>query len=203
MMAMKEKTLTAREVSAKTIINGGVRTLPVLRPYLAPSTSDGHQLALNQYRHVEPLASALRQRDNAPVLFNSGTGIGVLIKMADSRLAAIFTSVYNTIGASISMAGHGGSVLARAGSILPVRQSCHAPATPDWRRAGGFYTQDGVRTMPTLSRALSRLFPIAHNIGTAANLAEAQALARLHLARTGHAVRIAPASVGFTVAEVR
>ncbi|NWK79811.1 hypothetical protein [Aquitalea sp. LB_tupeE] len=58
--------------------------------------------------------------------------------------------------------------------------------------------------MPKLSRALlSRLSPITHNIGTAANLAEAQALARLHLARTGHAVRIAPAVVGFSVVEVR
>ncbi|NWK77221.1 hypothetical protein [Aquitalea sp. LB_tupeE] len=57
--------------------------------------------------------------------------------------------------------------------------------------------------MPKLSRVLSRLHPIAHNIGTAATQAEAQALARLHLARTGHAVRIAPAAVGFTVAEVR
>lgn len=57
--------------------------------------------------------------------------------------------------------------------------------------------------MPSITRALSRLFPISSTISTAANLAEAQTIARQHLARTGHSVRIAPASVGFSVVEVR
>ncbi|WP_131359920.1 hypothetical protein [Aquitalea sp. USM4] len=202
MMPMKEKSPTWEKVSDINNINGGVRTLPVLRPFFAPSICDTHQLALNQYRHVELLASAEQQRDNASVLFNSSTGFGDPNIEADSRLAAIFTSVRNTIGAPISMASRGGDTFGYAGTSMPVRQPCHVLATPVWRREASF-TLIEEATMPKLSRALSRLFPIAHNIGTAANLAEAQALARLHLARTGHAVRIAPAAVGFTVAEVR
>jgi len=58
-------------------------------------------------------------------------------------------------------------------------------------------------TMPSITRALSRLFPISSTISIAATMTEAQTIARLHLARTGHAVRIAPASVGFSVVEVR
>ncbi|KJV24909.1 hypothetical protein VI06_20640 [Aquitalea magnusonii] len=202
MMPMKEKSPTREKVSDINNINGGVRTLPVLRPFFASSIRDTHQLALNQYRHVELLASAEQQRDNASVLFNSGTGIGLLNTLADSRHLRHFLRPFHTTGAPFSMAGRGGSVLARAGSNVPVDQSRHAPATPDWSRNGGSKpTLEAA--MPKLSRALSRLFPIAHNIGTAANLAEAQALARLHLARTGHAVRIAPAAIGFTVAEVR
>jgi len=57
--------------------------------------------------------------------------------------------------------------------------------------------------MPSITRALSRLFPISSTISTAATMAEAQIIARLHLARTGHAVRIAPAACGFSVVEVR
>lgn len=57
--------------------------------------------------------------------------------------------------------------------------------------------------MPSITRALSRLFPISSTISTAATMAEAQIIARMHLARTGHSVRIAPASVGFSVVEVR
>ncbi|HJV07264.1 MAG TPA: hypothetical protein VJ642_08220 [Chromobacteriaceae bacterium] len=57
--------------------------------------------------------------------------------------------------------------------------------------------------MPSITRALSRHFPITHTISTAATLAEAQIIARLHLARTGRAVRIQSAEVGFQIAEVR
>jgi hypothetical protein len=57
--------------------------------------------------------------------------------------------------------------------------------------------------MPSITRALSRLFPISSTISTAATMAEAQTIARQHLARTGRSVRIAPASVGFSVVEVR
>ncbi len=67
------------------------------------------------------------------IAFKTATGLGGPNTMADSRLfiiAAIFTSVRNTIGASISMAGSGGGVLARAGSIVPVRQPYHLPVSP-------------------------------------------------------------------------
>ncbi len=147
------------------------------------------------------LATPHQQRHNAPVPFNSGTGLGGPNTQADSRLAAIFMSVIS-LGAPFSMVGLGRGVLARAGSLCPVRQPCLAPTTLAWRRMVGFqYT--GGHQMPKLSRALSRLFPISSTISTAATMAEAQIIARLHLARTGHAVRIAPASVGFSVVEVR
>ncbi len=148
------------------------------------------------------LATQHQQRDNAPVPFNSGIGFGDSNSKADSRLAAIFTSVRNTIGAPFSMAGRGGDTFGYAGSLLPVRQPCHALATPVWRR-GASITLSKEANMPSITRALSRLLPISSTIGTAANLAEAQALARLHLALTGHAVRIAPAAVGFDIVEVR
>ena len=83
------------------------------------------------------LATPHPQRHNAPVPFNSGSEFGDSTTSADSRLAAIFTSVCNTIGASISMAGRGGDTFGYAGSDVPVRQPRHAPATPVWRRTAG------------------------------------------------------------------
>ena len=150
------------------------------------------------------LATTHQQRHNAPVPFNSGTGRGNPIRMADSRLAAIFTSVCNTIGTSISMAGHGGNTFGYAGSILPVFHIPPCACHPNRGKLGaGLTLRMEAITMPSITRALSRLFPISSTISTAATMAEAQTIARLHLARTGHAVRIAPAAVGFTVAEVR
>ena len=62
------------------------------------------------------LATPHQQRHNTPVPFNSGTGFGDLIALADSRLyAAFFMSVLHTIGASISMAGRGGDTFGYAG----------------------------------------------------------------------------------------
>lgn len=148
------------------------------------------------------LATPHPQRHNAPVPFNSGSEFGDSNSKADSRLAAIFTSVHNTIGAPFSMAGRGGDTFGYAGSLLPVRQPRHVLATPVWRR-GASITLSKEATMPSITRALSRLFPISSTISTAANLAEAQTIARQHLARTGRSVRIAPASVGFSVVEVR
>jgi hypothetical protein len=201
MMIMKEKSPTWEKVSDINNINGGVRTLPVLRPCLAPSIRDTHQLALNQYRHVELLASAEQQRDNATVLFNSGTGLGGPNHKADSRLLRLFFTSVTSHWCAILMAGRGGDALHAPVSLCRSANLTLRPPPPLGGERWAFHHKEA--TMPKLSRALSRLFPIAHNISTAANLAEAQALARLHLARTGHAVRIAPAAVGFTVAEVR
>ncbi len=58
--------------------------------------------------------------------------------------------------------------------------------------------------MPGITlRAIRALSPITHTISITATMAGAQNIARQHLARTGHAVRIAPAPVGFSVVEVR
>ena len=82
-------------------------------------------------------------RHHAPVLFNSGTGLGGPNIQADSRLdAAIFTSVHNTTGASF-MSSRGGGVLARAGSCMPVRQPCHVLGTHAWRRGVELHAHTG------------------------------------------------------------
>jgi len=150
---------------------------------------------------LDPLAML---GNNSPVPFNSGAGFGDSINEGGQPpYAAFFTSVCNTIGASSSMAGRGGDTFGyagclRTGSPTPPR-ACH----PRLATGSEPYAHTKEATMPSITRALSRLFPIAHNIGTAATMAEAQIIARQHLARTGHAVRIAPASVGFSVVEVR
>ena len=77
---------------------------------------------------------------NAGVAFNSATEIGVSNPVADSRLhAAFFTSVNNTIGASLLWRAVVGECLHSPVSTGPVRQSRHVPATPDWRREAGLY----------------------------------------------------------------
>nr|WP_199066388.1 hypothetical protein [Chromobacterium sp. ASV5] len=139
--------------------------------------------------------------DNIRVLFNSGTGLGGLNTKADSRPMRHFFRPSDTIGTS-SMSSHGGSVHARAGSFVPVRQSCHVL---DTLLGGGMLSLTLAKeaTMPSITRSLSRLFPIANPIATAATPDEAQAIARQHLARTGRAVRITPAAQGFAIVKVR
>ncbi|QBJ78213.1 hypothetical protein [Aquitalea sp. USM4] len=139
---------------------------------------------------------------NRAVLFNSGTEISLSSNTkADSRPMRHFLRPDYAIGASISMAGRGGSIFGCAGSLVPVRlippRACHPRLASD-----GGYKLTKEATMPKLSRALSRLFPISSTISTAATLAEAQTIARQHLAKTGQSVRIEPASRGYSVVEV-
>lgn len=108
---------------------------------------------------ANPVDAGSPPAENNLVSFNSGTGIGVSNILADSRLAAIFMSVYNTIAMS-SMAGHGGRVLALAGTKMPVRQSCHAPATPIGVGAVGLTLILEV-SMPSIAlRAICALIPV-------------------------------------------
>jgi len=140
---------------------------------------------------------------NAGVAFNSATEIGVSITKADSRLMRPFLRPSHTIGASIFMAGRGGSVHARAGSFVPVRQSRHVPATPDWRRGAGLMPTKDVTMPKSFRRALRTLFPlVAVPISTLPTQAEAHALAAL-LVSQGRRACIQPCPKGFTVAEVR
>jgi len=126
------------------------------------------------------LAPHIVPRHNASVPFNSGTGLGGPNSKADSRLAAIFTSVRNTIGTS-SMPSRGGRALALAGSLLPVRQSCYVLGTP----LGGevlSLTLSKEATMPgIILRALSRLFPITRRFAFA--LYRRRAISALTLVR--------------------
>ena len=137
------------------------------------------------------------------VPFNSGTGIGVPNDMADSRLAAIFTSVCNTIGAPFSTAGRGGSVLARAGF--------HIDGTPTPPRAchprlasGSRSLSDMEATMPSIAlRIVRALFPVfSVPVSTVPTHTQACAMARL-LVSQGKRVAIVPAATGFTVSEVK
>ncbi len=75
------------------------------------------------------LATTLQQRHNAHVPFNSGSEFGDSNSKADSRLAAIFTSVRNTIGAPFFYGGPWWGYLRvcrflTAGSPTPPR-ACH------------------------------------------------------------------------------
>ena len=76
------------------------------------------------------LATPHPQRHNAPVPFNSGSEFGDSTTSADSRLAAIFTSVCNTIGASISMAGRGGDTFGYADVLESRSANPRTAATP-------------------------------------------------------------------------
>lgn len=140
---------------------------------------------------------------NTAVPFNSGTGLGGPNIEADSRLAAIFMSVRNTIGAPFSMAGRGGGVLARAGSSMPVRQPCHVPASPLGGEESGYQLVEEA-TMPSIAlRVVRALFPVfSVPVSTVPTHAQACAMARL-LVSQGKRVAIAPAAQGFTVSEVK
>ncbi|MCG9027471.1 hypothetical protein [Laribacter hongkongensis] len=141
-------------------------------------------------------------RHHAPVAFNSATGLGGPITSADSRLAAIFTSVYNTTGASF-MAGSGGGVLARAGSDVPVRQPCHMPASPlGGEESGSTLTSEA--TMPSFAlRVFRALLSRSHAVSIirpAADLAEARRMAADLIAQDQRcSVRITAGSRGFDV----
>ena len=197
----------ARNGRIKPAVSRKLIPLEILELSAGPSHSSTSHVfmawrALARVGITEQLATPRQQSHNASVLFNSGTGFGDLnYYRRTSRHAAIF--VRTAFVRVFSMTSLGGDTFGYAGygsaGSPTLLSACH----PVWRRMTSKTLLPEAETMPMLSRALSRLFPIAHNIGTAANLAEAQALARLHLARTGHAVRIAPAARGFSVAEVR
>lgn len=150
------------------------------------------------------LATPHQQRHNAPVPFNSGTGRENPIAQADNRCdGGFFTSVHR-YWCAFSMAGRSRASFGWAGSLCagfsPLLRACHPRR--EKRLAGIQTAQEAI--MPSIAlRAIRALSLITHTISTAATMAEAQTIARMHLARTGHSVRIAPASVGFSVVEVR
>ena len=126
---------------------------------------------------------------NAPVAFNSATEIGVSIKKADSRPMRHFLRPSHTIATSFFMAGRGGSVHARAGSFLPVRQSRHAPASPDWRRRAGLTLKKDAIMPKFFRRALRSVFPLVTvPVSTVPTYVEARALAALLTAQGQRAV---------------
>lgn len=140
---------------------------------------------------------------NAPVPFNSGASFSRLNSKADSRPSRHFLRPSCTIGTpSMSGLGVGGFRACRfltAG--LLTRTLCPAPS---FSSDGPSLTLSKEATMPSIARALSRHHsPIIRTIGISATMAEAHIIARLHLARTGRAVRIQSAAVGFQIAEVR
>lgn len=148
------------------------------------------------------LATSHQQRHNSPVPFNSGTGFGDSNIQADSRRMRHFLRPSHATRAP-SMAGRGGDTFGYAGSCMPVRQPCHAPATPVWRRMAGLMLIQEA-TMPSIAlRAIRALFPLtAVPVSTVPTHVEACALARL-LVSQGKRATVAPAGRGFTVSEVK
>ena len=126
---------------------------------------------------------------NAAAALNRAAGFGDPITLADSRLAAIFTSVCNTTGTS-SMAGRGGDTFGYAGSSVPVRQPRHAPASSVWRRSGGLHAHHtGGLPMSKFRRALRTLFPVSASlVSIVASEPEARALAALLTAKGQRAI---------------
>lgn len=127
--------------------------------------------------------------NNGGVTFNSVIRFSSLNALADSRLyAAIFMSVRNTIGTSISMAGRGGDTFGYAGSqcagLLTLPCACHPPFS-----SGRQVNPALEAIMPKLSRALSRLFPsTAVPVSVLPSEAEARALSALLVAQGRRAV---------------
>ncbi|QRO32601.1 hypothetical protein [Chromobacterium violaceum] len=116
------------------------------------------------------LATPHQPRHNYFALVNPSAGLGGPDKKADSRLAAIFTSVVHTICTPFSMAGSGGGVHARTGSFLPVRQPCHLPASPLGGEESGFSSRRRLH-MPSISlrapRAHLSVHPVPEKAATA------------------------------------
>lgn len=157
-------------------------------------------LVLGSLNACQPVDAAANLGDNAPVPFNSGTGFDSPNSKADSRPAAIFTSVINATRAP-SMAGRGGEpsgcrFLTAGLSTLP--RACHPRLT-----AGSGSKPSKEATMPSVAlRTFRALFPVcAIPVSTLPTLPEARALAALLVAR-GKRVAIQPAAQGFAVSEV-
>ncbi|UTH72509.1 hypothetical protein [Chromobacterium sp. IIBBL 290-4] len=150
---------------------------------------------------MTPLATTCPAGHNGRALLISA-GLGGPNIKADSRLAAIFTSVRTTIGAP-SLAGRGWGVLARAGSLMPVRQPFHVPASPLGGEELGLTLIKETYTMSSLILRAIRALPLyAITIATTPTKSEAAALARL-LVSQGRRALILPAGAGFSVQEVR
>jgi len=151
------------------------------------------------------LATPYQQRHNAPAPFNSGTGIGVPNSQGGQPpKAAFFASVRNTVGASFSMAGHGGSVLARAGFLdagTPI-PPCACP--PRLASGGGSNLVKETCTMSSIAlRVVRALFPVfSVPVSTVPTHTKACAMARL-LVSQGKRVAIVPVATGLTVSEVK
>lgn len=135
---------------------------------------------------------------NAPVLFNSGIGIGLPNQEGGHRRESGFFASVSSHKCAFSMVGRGGGIYGCAGSFLPVDQPRYAPTSPDWSRDGGFKPKKEA-TMPSITRALSRLFIAAHPVARFATQTEAIAFARQYLAQTGRAVAVTPVALGFDV----
>jgi len=141
--------------------------------------------------------------NNDRALFNSGAGRGNPISKADSRRMRHFLRPSHTIGASFSMAGHGGNTFGYAGPLLPVFHIPPCACHPNRGKLGAGLMLSKEAIMPKLSRALSRLFPaIPVAVSTLPTLAEARALSALLVSR-GKRVCIQSAGQGFTVSEVK
>ncbi|WP_145985910.1 hypothetical protein [Aquitalea magnusonii] len=141
--------------------------------------------------------------NNGYALFNSGAGRGNPISKADSRHLRHFLRPSHTIGASSSMAGRGGNTFGYAGSLLPVFHIPPCACHPSRGKLGAGLTLSKEAIMPSISCALTRLFPaISIVVSTLPTLTEARALSALLVSR-GKRVCIQSTDQGFTVSEVK
>lgn len=136
--------------------------------------------------------------NNVNVLFNSGTGnASPNNTLADTAAQAVFLRPYHATRAPFLWRAVVGSLRA-AGSNVPVLQTLPRACHPDCKRGAGLKPTLEA-TMPSITRALSRLFPAtAVPVSTLPTLAEARALSALLVAQGRRAVFHRTAQ-GFTV----
>jgi hypothetical protein len=106
-----------------------------------------------------PLATQHQPRHNQAVPFNSGTGIGVPFDIGGQPPSGYFYVRSLPLVRFPLWAGRGRSVLARAGSYVPVRQSCYVLAHPRLASGGLVNTRHRRQTMPS-SIALRVIYAI-------------------------------------------
>lgn len=138
--------------------------------------------------HIHCIDKPEPRPNNGGVLFNSGTGReNPIYTMADTAARAVFLRPF-VLSCLLWRAGRGSLRAGRfhsAGILTPVRTATHREK---WLAVNKPHTMEAM-TMPSISRALSRLFPaVTTPISVLPSEAEARALSALLVAQGRRAV---------------
>jgi len=99
--------------------------------------------------------------ENEPAAVNPAAGRENPNKLADSRPSGIFYVRHTPLVRPV-MAGRGGNTFGYAGSSLPVSHIPPCARHPDREKSAASLTLKlEAATMPSITRALSRLFPVS------------------------------------------
>ena len=110
---------------------------------------------------INPVDAALAPAQNSRAAVNPADRFGDLNSKADTAATCGIFYVCHTPLVRLFLAGSGGDTFGYAGSLLPVRQPRHAPATLVWRRGPGL-TLSKEATMPSIAlRTICALIPVS------------------------------------------